>query len=380
MHQSDIGDASARRAGPVEPGSRSSRRLPGMLRAAVAVGVVLAATVVATRSASAADNPYQRGPDPTVASVAATYGTFATAQINVAPGNGFNGGTIYYPTDTSQGTFAALVIAPGFTETQSAVSWLGPRLASFGFVPTRSEGIAVVETTTLVQFLRTEASHFGARLCDPNLAAAIGPSLMGILAFNAANVRMGLRGGVALLVAVAAPFAMHAVAWDTERIWTYVIPGALLATWILMETRATRPLPAWSLLVALPVLLLNTSNHVPMMDGEWDRFTDPVRLLLYLPTLVFVIAVIGKNRQAIRHSLRQWNRIDPFQRLALMGMVIAVAVNGAFLSASHGIPEWIGWAAYYAGVQSWVLVAAADWIPRMRRGEAIPAYRLPEGA
>jgi len=94
-----------------------------------------AATVVATRSASAADNPYQRGPDPTVASVAATYGTFATAQINVAPGNGFNGGTIYYPTDTSQGTWGAVAIVPGYTaKFANEEAWMGPRLASFGFV------------------------------------------------------------------------------------------------------------------------------------------------------------------------------------------------------------------------------------------------------
>jgi hypothetical protein len=229
-----------------------------------------------------------------------------------------------------------------------------------------------VETTTLVQFLRTEAGYFGARLCDPALTAAIGPSVIGILAFIAANVRMGLRGGVALLVVVGAPLAMHAVAWDTERIWTYVIPGAFFATWILMETRATRPVPAWSLLVALPVLLLNMNNHVPLMDGEWDRFTDPVRLLLYLPTLLFVIGVIGKNRQAIRHSLRPWNRINSFRRVALAGVVIAIAVNGALLSASHGILEWIGWATYYAGVQSLVLGFVANWIPYMRRGEEIP--------
>ncbi|CAM5582790.1 hypothetical protein STENM327S_07380 [Streptomyces tendae] len=47
---------------------------------------------------------------------------------------GFGGGTIYYPTSTSDGTFGAVVIAPGFTAYQSSIAWLGPRLASQGFV------------------------------------------------------------------------------------------------------------------------------------------------------------------------------------------------------------------------------------------------------
>jgi dienelactone hydrolase len=102
--------------------------------AAVALGAVGVAVALPS---SAATNPFQRGADPTLASIQATTGSFATSKTTVAKSatNGkFGGGTIYFPTDTSQGTFAGLVIAPGFTETQSAISWLGPRLASQGFV------------------------------------------------------------------------------------------------------------------------------------------------------------------------------------------------------------------------------------------------------
>jgi dienelactone hydrolase len=96
--------------------------------------LLAAGGVAIARPSLAADNPFQRGPDPTLASIQATQGTFATSTATVARGNGFGGGTIYFPTDTSQGTFGAIVIAPGFTETQSATRWLGPRLSSFGFV------------------------------------------------------------------------------------------------------------------------------------------------------------------------------------------------------------------------------------------------------
>src|SRR3954468_18955369 len=94
--------------------------------------VVLGLLVPTAGSASAASNPYQRGPDPTLASVAATYGTFATAQMTVPPGNGFNGGYVYYPTDTTQGTWGALAIVPGYSALfRNEEAWMGPRLASF---------------------------------------------------------------------------------------------------------------------------------------------------------------------------------------------------------------------------------------------------------
>ncbi|MET8145796.1 cellulose binding domain-containing protein [Sphaerisporangium sp. NPDC005288] len=104
------------------------------MAAAVVILGLLTVTVV-TRPASAADNPYQRGPDPTLASVAASRGSFATAQVSVPSGNGFGSGVIYYPTDTSQGTFGGVAIVPGYSALfANEEAWMGPWLASFGFV------------------------------------------------------------------------------------------------------------------------------------------------------------------------------------------------------------------------------------------------------
>lgn len=109
--------------------------------------VTLAAALVGAPAATAAPvaaNPYERGPAPTVSSIEATRGSFATATTVVSRSSvsGFGGGTIYYPTDTSAGTFGAIALVPGFTNTQSAVAWLGPRIASQGFV------VFVIDTTT----------------------------------------------------------------------------------------------------------------------------------------------------------------------------------------------------------------------------------------
>jgi predicted dienelactone hydrolase len=105
-------------------------------KAAAVVAAALALTAGVVAPAPAADNPYERGPAPTTSSIEASRGSFATSTTTVSrlAVSGFGGGTVYYPTSTTAGTFGAISIAPGFTATQSSISWLGPRLASQGFV------------------------------------------------------------------------------------------------------------------------------------------------------------------------------------------------------------------------------------------------------
>ncbi len=74
----------------------------------------------------------QLGPDPTNAALEAARGPFTVATTTVT-GVGYRRGTIYYPTGVT-GPFSTIAVAPGFTESQSAINWWGPRIASHGFV------------------------------------------------------------------------------------------------------------------------------------------------------------------------------------------------------------------------------------------------------
>ena len=97
----------------MSPRTLSPRRIWRSVAIAGAAVTVGAIGIAVAPSALAADNPFQRGPDPTLASIQATRGTFATSTATVSrttANRAFGGGTIYFPTDTSQGTFAALVI------------------------------------------------------------------------------------------------------------------------------------------------------------------------------------------------------------------------------------------------------------------------------
>jgi len=169
---------------------------------AVVLGLVAAA---ATAPASAVANPYQRGPDPTLASVAAPYGPFATAQAKVPPGNGFNGGYVYYPTDTTLGTWGAVAIVPGYSALfANEEAWMGPRLASFGFVVigietnsrTDSADARATQLLAALDYL-TQKSPVRTRV-DASRLGVIGHSAGGAGALLAALRRPSLKSAVGL--------------------------------------------------------------------------------------------------------------------------------------------------------------------------------------
>jgi pimeloyl-ACP methyl ester carboxylesterase len=193
--------------------------------AAVAAVVGLVTALVAVRPAAAA-SVYQRGPDPTPTSVAASRGPFATASQSVSPGNGFNGGTIYYPTDTSLGTWAAVAIVPGYTALfANEEAWMGPWLASFGFVVIGIETNSrtdydVARGTQLLAALDylTQQSPVRSRV-DPNRLGIIGHSMGGGGVVSASERRPTLKAAVAL-----APFS-PSQNLSTDRVPTMVMAG-----------------------------------------------------------------------------------------------------------------------------------------------------------
>ncbi|MEV4198423.1 alpha/beta hydrolase [Micromonospora globbae] len=193
-----------------------------MTAAVLVAGGALAASPGA---AQAADNPYERGPAPTVALLEASRGPFATASQTVSSLSvtGFGGGVIYYPTDTSQGTFGAIAISPGFTASWSSIDWLGPRVASHGFV------VIGIETNTRLdqpdsrgrQLLAAldylvERSSVRGRIDGSRLAVA-GHSMGGGGSLEAAALRPSLQAAVPL-----AP-------WNTDKTWnTLQVPTLII--------------------------------------------------------------------------------------------------------------------------------------------------------
>lgn len=166
------------------------------------VSAVIAACLL-IGSATAAANPYAKGPDPTLASVEAATGPFAYASLSVAKGNGFGGGTLYYPTSTTDGTFAAIAICPGFTNNSSSISWYAKVLASQGFVT------LAMNTNSTLDFPNSRATQLLAALdwmrnssplktrIDGTRLGVMGQSMGGGATLKAAKTRPSLEGAFA---------------------------------------------------------------------------------------------------------------------------------------------------------------------------------------
>ncbi|MFD0687955.1 dienelactone hydrolase family protein [Actinomadura fibrosa] len=195
--------------------------------ATAAAPAAAATTAAAPAAAVRADSPYQRGPAPTEASVTAARGPFAIAQVTVPAGSGtgFNKGTIYYPTDTGQGTFGGVAVMPGFTSPQSVIQWLGPRLASQGFLVFTLDSLSLVDFPTArsqqllaaLDYLATR-STVRTRL-DPNRLAVMGHSMGGGASLWAAQNRPSLKASVPL-----APWETDTT-WQGVRVPTMIIGG-----------------------------------------------------------------------------------------------------------------------------------------------------------
>ncbi|UGQ10993.1 dienelactone hydrolase family protein [Yinghuangia sp. ASG 101] len=171
------------------------------LVATVAAGTLAAGGLSTSSTALAAT--YERGPAPTAQSIVAD-GPFSYATVAVPTQSSFGGGTIYYPTDTNQGTFGAVAVIPGFVGSLDNVAWIGSRLASHGFV------VFTVATTNPFAFPGDRAAQLQAALTyltqsssvrdrvDPNRLAVAGHSMGGGGALEAVRNNPALKAAVAL--------------------------------------------------------------------------------------------------------------------------------------------------------------------------------------
>jgi dienelactone hydrolase len=190
-------------------GNDSVRRLGTSVAVVVALGALLLAGCD------------WKGPDPTPTSVSGN-GPFAYETIVVPAGSGFGGGTIYAPTDLTQGLYGGVALAPGFTERQNVVQWYGPLLASNGFVVITIDTLGLYDLPPargdqLIAALTylTTTSAVASRV-DPNRLAVMGHSMGGGGSLEAAKKKPALRAAIPL-----AP-------WDQTQDWSGNVTPTLI--------------------------------------------------------------------------------------------------------------------------------------------------------
>jgi dienelactone hydrolase len=178
------------------------------LVAAGAAVLALGLGVAAAPGAQAAENSYERGPAPTQAALDAHAGPFAITRATVAASTvtGFGGGVIYYPADTSQGTFGGVAVAPGYLVPGSTLDWIAQRTATHGFVvilidtlkPGDGPSLRAGELAAALTYLTTAAPTAVRDRLDPGRLAVMGHSMGGGGAIEASADNPALKAAVPL--------------------------------------------------------------------------------------------------------------------------------------------------------------------------------------
>ncbi|WP_026929793.1 lipase [Glycomyces tenuis] len=194
------------------------RRALRLIGLTAAMAAMLGVGVLAgPGTAAAQENPYERGPAPTESSIEASRGHYSVSSDSVSSlVIGFGGGTIYYPTTQSDGTFGAVAISPGYTASQSTIQWLGPRIASQGFV------VITIDTNTRFDQPGQRADQLLAALdylvedsdiadrVDPDRLAVMGHSMGGGGSIEATDDRPELQASIPM------------TPWHLDKTWTGV--------------------------------------------------------------------------------------------------------------------------------------------------------------
>ena len=170
----------------------------------------------------------QTGADPSTAILEAKAGPLAVSNVKVASPSGFGSGTVYYPT-TGKGPYGLVSVTPGFTEGQSAINWLGPLLASHGFVvvtigtktildvPTNRAKQMMAALTQVTALSATPTSPFAGKV-DASRLAVMGHSMGGGGSLDAARDNPKLKAVIPL-----AP-------WETTKDYSGVTVPTLIVS------------------------------------------------------------------------------------------------------------------------------------------------------
>ncbi|GAT67205.1 lipase [Planomonospora sphaerica] len=244
------------------PPTPVNHRARTLTKLALALALVGGAGAVAPAAHAAAG--YERGPDPTSSSLESSRGPFTVSSTTVSSlaASGFGGGTIYYPTDTSQGTFGGVIVAPGYTASRSTMAWLAERLASHGFVVFNIDTITRYDQPdsrgrqilAAADHLAEESSLTVRSRLDAGRIGVTGHSMGGGGTLAAAESRPSLQAAIPL------------TPWHTDKTWGNVrVPTMIIGA----ENDSVAPVgshsePFYSSLSSAPekaYLELNGASH-----------------------------------------------------------------------------------------------------------------------
>jgi dienelactone hydrolase len=183
----------------------------------------------------------QIGPDPTSALLNGD-GPFAVTSETVSMLSvwGFGGGTVYYP--TTAGSYGVVVVAPGYTATNSQVMWFAKRLATHGFVTMAMNFISMLDLVewratqmgTAMKYMTNSSSSAVRSRIDTSRKALAGHSMGGGATLVATQKDSSFKAGIPMT-----PFSLTTTSFSNMKV-PQMIFGADGDTTAAISSHATK--------------------------------------------------------------------------------------------------------------------------------------------
>ncbi|CAD7816587.1 hypothetical protein CHRY9390_03199 [Chryseobacterium aquaeductus] len=180
-------------------------------------------------------------------------------------------------------------------------------LQSINFISdVTADSVANAYTSKFTYYLKEESGRFFQRLFISRCTILYGIPLflMMILIFKK-FIKVNFYILILLIICTLIPLLLHAIAWDTYRIWSFPYMILFLGNWILnsefKQQISTEKIPFWILPFFVISFLLVSMIPNPLLHIEEERFSWQQRLLLLIPfscLIVFYLKSPKKNFEA----------------------------------------------------------------------------------
>jgi hypothetical protein len=185
-------------------------------------------------------------------------------------------------------------------------------LSQFEFVE-RNRNMRVPDAFTIsfLDYTERQSQFFLVRIFNQNYLMRILPTLILMLLFtgNITPQHKNKNILLTLLMAVSlVPLSLHLIARDTSRIWTFPLIVAFLGLWTISkgmgENKHTNKPHILYIVACTAVIMHNIFLQIPLMSGVSERYSNDMRLWLYLPAfaLVYVVHFIAQKNDSKKYE------------------------------------------------------------------------------
>jgi len=231
------------------------------------------------------------------------------------------------------GAFLAIAVSPKLFLSKDFVKLYTAHLSQYPFIQQKRNTIVPgLIATSFSDYYGTQSKAFADRISTAAMYGLIFPTMLTVLCFATRVYKIRILSAEAFMLfgVCLAPQLMHAIAWDTGRIWTYSILCTYLALWVYSEVVVEHTGSDDNKLLSFAALITNVVILTPLMDGEVDKYTLVTRLILYAPVILGTSLLILQERNA---SVVEWFSV---QGLDLTKLLYPTSRSRVSASA-HGI-------------------------------------------